>query len=112
MFKELARQQYASYQHFHHHKLNLWLHLLAVPLFQLGFGMMVAAIVMLQPLLLSGIAVMALSMLLQGIGHKKEQQPPLPFTGPLNVISRILLEQFYSFPRFVLSGQCFKHLKA
>jgi hypothetical protein len=45
-----------------------------------------------------------LAMAFQGRGHKQEQVPPEPFTGPANALSRIFLEQWVTFPRFVLSG--------
>ena len=41
---------------------------------------------------------------LQGRGHRKEPVPPEPFTGLGNALSRIFLEQWITFPRFVLSG--------
>jgi hypothetical protein len=30
---------------------------------------------------------------------------PVPFAGPVDVVSRIFAEQLITFPRFVLSGQ-------
>jgi hypothetical protein len=50
-------------------------------------------------------------MLLQGSGHKKELNAPVPFTDLWNIFGRIVLEQFYSFPRFVLSGCWLKALR-
>ncbi|MBL4830936.1 MAG: hypothetical protein JKY55_13765 [Aliivibrio sp.] len=47
---------------------------------------------------------MVSSIVIQGVGHKKERLPPEAFTGPANVIVRILLEQTYTFPKFVLTG--------
>jgi hypothetical protein len=47
---------------------------------------------------------MVLSIALQGRGHKREAIPPDPFTGPGNAIARIFLEQWVTFPRFLLSG--------
>lgn len=38
------------------------------------------------------------------IGHRLERNQPEPFRGPLDVVRRILLEQYYRFPRFVLTG--------
>jgi hypothetical protein len=41
---------------------------------------------------------------LQAVGHKREANAPEPFRSPLDVLARILVEQFITFPRFVLSG--------
>ena len=53
----------------------------------------------------SALLVPAISMFFQGIGHRKEENAPEPFTGPVNAITRIFAEQFYKFPMFVLSGE-------
>lgn len=47
----------------------------------------------------------------QGFGHNKEAMPAEPFTGPKNAIIRIMLEQLYTFPKFVLSGKWYKALR-
>jgi hypothetical protein len=44
-------------------------------------------------------------MALQGRGHRGELVHPVPFAGPVDVVSRIFAEQLITFPRFVLSGQ-------
>ena len=64
-----------DYPRFHQNKTNLLLHIVMVPLF------------------------------VQGAGHKKEPNPPLPFDGPGDFVKRIFSEQFYKFPKFVLSGK-------
>ena len=46
----------------------------------------------------------ALSLAAQGAGHKREPSPPLPFAGPGDFVTRILSEQFYKFPKYVLTG--------
>jgi len=40
----------------------------------------------------------------QGRGHRGESAAPVPFTGPGDFVSRFLVEQLVSFPRFVLTG--------
>ena len=60
------------------------------------------------PLALGG---MLLSIALQGRGHRSEFVPPEPFVGPGDAISRILLEQWITFPRFVLSGGWLRALR-
>ncbi|EKO3559993.1 hypothetical protein HJA72_000668 [Vibrio fluvialis] len=57
---------------------------------------------------LSSLVIMALSFGLQGLGHSKEVNPAVPFTGFKNAVVRILLEQFYTFLRFVLTGKWYR----
>jgi hypothetical protein len=40
----------------------------------------------------------------QGRGHKGEATRPVPFRGPLDVVARLFVEQWLTFPRYVLSG--------
>ena len=54
---------------------------------------------------------MALSMALQGRGHQREPVPPVPFSGAGNAIARIFLEQWITFPRFVLTGGWWRALR-
>jgi len=54
---------------------------------------------------------MLVSIVMQGIGHKKEEIPTIPFTGVKNAVVRILLEQLYTFPKFVISGKWFFALR-
>ena len=61
-------------------------------------------------MVIGGIA-MGTGLALQGKGHKLERVPPEPFTGPANAIARLLLEQWVTFPRFVLSGGWRRALK-
>ena len=95
----------ARYQLVHSNRINLAIHLVAVPVFVVAT---LAAVVMiargrfgLSVFLALGLIV---SMAAQGIGHRLEPNPPNPFHGPLDALSRILREQFYTFPRFVLTG--------
>ncbi len=44
----------------------------------------------------------------QGLGHKGEKYPPLPFAGPVDAMKRILVEQYFRFPLFVWSGRWHK----
>jgi len=54
--------------------------------------------------LLAGIGTMATAVALQGHTHAREQTPPAPFLGLADVVMRIFLEQWVTFPRYVLSG--------
>ena len=96
----------SEYPRFHQDRVNLAIHIVMVPLF-------VACAVCALWSLITGrwlwagllAAAPALSMAVQGVGHKREVHPPLPFEGPKDVLLRIFVEQFYTFPRFVLSGR-------
>ena len=109
---ELVRWQWSGYPKYHHSRVNLLIHIVAVPLFLVGNVGLVAALVersvVVGALSLSAIVV---SVALQGRGHRHEYFPPEPFTSPMNAISRILLEQWVTFPRFVFSGGWLRALR-
>jgi hypothetical protein len=100
--QSLLRRQFSHYPEVHRNRKNLLLHLLTVPLFMAGT--VAVAFAWLSPWLLFGLAAMMLAMALQGRGHAQEDSPPEPFRGPRDVLTRILAEQWITFPRFVLSG--------
>jgi hypothetical protein len=110
---ELLRWQWDGYPRYHQSRANLMLHIVVVPLFLLGNIALVTGIIMLSwTVTFGGLAAMAVSVILQGRGHKIEANPPVPFTGPTNAVSRIFLEQWVTFPRFVLSGAWRRALQA
>lgn len=109
---ELLASQWAGYGKYHADRRNLLLHIGAVPLFLVGNVVLIVGLVRLAPMvILLGVAAMAVGLALQGRGHKLEVVPPEPFTGPANAVSRLLLEQWITFPRFVLSGGWWQALK-
>jgi hypothetical protein len=85
-----------------------------VPLFWVGTIGLIATVVAGGSL--GGVAFAAacllVSLALQGRGHKVEENPPEPFAGPANAVARIVLEQWVTFPRFVLSGGWLRALRA
>ena len=101
----LLAWQFRDYAERHQDKLNLWLHLYAVPAFIAGA---LGAVLNLLALSLLGVvvslALVAFALLIQGVGHKREPSAPVPFDGPADLAKRVLAEQFVTFPRFVLSG--------
>ena len=102
---QLLRWQWEGYSRYHQSRANLLIHIVAVPLFLLGTVAFVVAVVQLSLVLLAvaaGCIVVAVA--LQGRGHRLEAVPPEPFTGPLNFVSRLFLEQWVTFPRFVITG--------
>lgn len=102
----LIAWQWQGYGRNHRDRLNLLLHLFAVPAF-------IAGILACVRLAVSGLGLAAAFALLfailafgvQGLGHKREAVAPDPFLGPADFFGRVFVEQFITFPRFVLSGQ-------
>lgn len=109
---ELLRWQWEGYPRYHRSRFNLLLHIVLVPLFLLSTLAFLRAI--LQHTWLAALLAlggMLLSIALQGRGHRHEPVPPEPFAGPGDAISRIFLEQWITFPRFVLSGGWLRALR-
>lgn len=102
-----------SYPAAHRNRLNLAIHLLAVPLFVAAVVLLVAQGVRLSA---AGVAValgiLVLSMLLQRIGHNLEAEQPAPFKGPGDFALRLLTEQFVTFPHFLLSGGWYRNFRS
>lgn len=102
--RELLRWQWNGYRHTHQSRTNFVIHLLTVPVFIMGTCAIVAAVVTLSSLWgAAGMSAMGLAMALQGVGHRLEPYSPAPFTGPGNAALRIMLEQWVTFPRYVVS---------
>jgi hypothetical protein len=101
----LRRSQWEGYALYHQSRLNLVLHIAFVPLFLASnLALLIALAERRWLLALGAIALTVVSFAMQGRGHRKEPVPPVPFTGAFNALSRIFLEQWVNFPRFVLSG--------
>lgn len=108
----LLRWQWEGYPRFHRSRANLLIHIVAVPVFLLGNAALIVTLLMgAWMAAAAALAVMVVSMALQGRGHKREEVPPEPFTGPANALARIFLEQWITFPRFVLSGKWLRALR-
>ena len=100
----LLAWQWSLYPGNHADRHNLLLHLVAVPLFQLGTVVLATAPLTALGWALPGLGAMGVAMALQGRGHRLETVGPVPFRGPFDALSRIFVEQWVTFPRFVLSG--------
>ena len=100
----LLAWQWSLYTDNHRDRRNLVLHALSVPVFQLGTVMAVTAPLTSLMWALPGLGAMVAVMAIQGRGHRLEGAPPAPFQGPLDIPARIFVEQWVTFPRFVLSG--------
>ncbi|GLX79213.1 hypothetical protein tinsulaeT_25530 [Thalassotalea insulae] len=103
--KEIASWQWNGYAKFHQSRINLLIHIVAVPIFIFAVIIFLLALVKWDLLsLVIAAMLIGLSIGVQGIGHNKEQLPVEPFTGAKNAVTRIILEQLYTFPKFVLTG--------
>jgi hypothetical protein len=110
---ELLAWQWRGYPRYHQSRANLLLHIVAVPLFLAANVLLVSGVVRLSLVAgLVGLAGMALSVALQGRGHRWEPVPPEPFTGLANFAGRLFSEQWVTFPRFVLSGGWWRNVVA
>jgi hypothetical protein len=109
---ELLRWQWNGYPRYHHSRANLLIHIVVVPLFIVGnIGLVVALVERSVVLEIISLIVMVISVALQGRGHGQELVPAEPFTSPINAVSRIFLEQWVTFPRFVISGGWLRALR-
>lgn len=101
----LRRAQWEGYAQYHQSRSNLLLHIVFVPVFLAGNVAFVIALAEGHWLGAVGAALLTfLALAMQGRGHRREPVAPQPFTGPRNAMARIFLEQWLTFPRFVLSG--------
>lgn len=110
--RELLTWQWNGYARYHQSRMNLLIHIVVVPLFLAGnVGLIVALLQLVWPLAVVSLAAMGVSVALQGRGHRKESVPPEPFSGAVNAVSRIFLEQWVTFPRYVASGGWLRALR-
>lgn len=104
MRDQLLRWQWSLYGDNHRARATLLVHVATVPLFLAGTVVALAAPLLGGWFALLGAAAMVVAVALQGRTHKAEATAPVPFTGAADVVSRIFVEQWVTFPRFVLSG--------
>ncbi len=105
MRKDLLGWQWARYAPGHRDRMSLLLHIVTVPLFWVGTTMVLWAILSGSAgAAVSGLALSLAALLAQGQGHGREAERPVAFDGPFDFVSRFFVEQFITFPRFVLSG--------
>lgn len=103
MRDQLLEWQWAHYPEGHTTRLNLIVHAITVPMFQGGFLILLTAPILGWPALF-GLLAMVTAIIGQGRGHGHEPTKPIPFQGPFDVVSRLFVEQWVTFPRFMLSG--------
>lgn len=100
----LLAWQLRQYPNGHRNRWNLALHAATAPLFIAGTCTMLLAPFTSLWLLVFAVPTLALSLVVQGRGHRLEANPPAPFLGPGDFVVRLLVEQWVTFPRYVLSG--------
>jgi phage terminase small subunit len=105
--------QWSDYSAKHQSRTNLLLHVVAVPLFQVGSVVLVGAAIARSGVGMGlGVLGMLAALIIQGRGHRGERETPVPFDGAADFVSRFVVEQWVTFPRFVLSGGWRRNLKA
>jgi uncharacterized membrane protein YGL010W len=104
MRDDLLAWQWANYPAGHTDRKNLAIHIATTPLFLGGTVLAVVDLFIAPGYVLVGLAAMIVAVALQLRGHKLERNAPLPFAGPVDVVARLFVEQWVTFPRFVISG--------
>jgi len=109
----LLAWQWDDYAAKHRDRVNLLVHLVAVPLFQAGTLLLLVGAGTRSALGIGiGLGCLAAGVLIEGRGHAREREAPAPFDGPLDFASRFVVEQWITFPRFVLSGAWRRNFRA
>lgn len=100
----LLAWQFREYPKGHRDRRNLIVHAATAPLFVAGTCALLLAPFSGAWLLAAALPAMVLPLALQGRTHRRETVAPAAFRGPVDVALRLFLEQWITFPRFVLSG--------
>jgi hypothetical protein len=108
----LLAWQWQGYARYHQSRANLLMHIVLVPLFLAGNVALIVGVLRLDWIEAAiGLGCMAVSIGLQGRGHAGEPVSPVPFSGAGNAMGRIFLEQWITFPRFVITGGWWRGLR-
>ncbi len=108
----LLAWQLREYPNGHRDRRNLLVHAVTVPLFMAGTCALLLAPISSAWLLAGALPAMLLPVALQGRTHRLEAVAPIPFRGPADVAARLFVEQWVTFPRFVLNGGFGWHWRA
>jgi Protein of unknown function (DUF962) len=100
----LLAWQWSLYRDNHRDRANLALHAITNPLFLAGTMALPLALATRWWLAPLGAIAMIVAIAVQGRGHARETVAPVPFRGPLDVVARIVAEQWITFPRYVVTG--------
>ena len=108
----LLAWQWSDYAAKHQHRVNLLVHVPAVVLFWIGTVVLVCSAISRSLIELAiALACLVISVAVQGRGHRLEPEEPVPFNGAGDFVSRLFVEQWITFPRFVLSGGWYRALR-
>ena len=111
--QRLLDWQWSDYSAKHRSRTNLLLHIVAVPLFQVSSLVLVGTAIAHSGVGMGlGVLGMVGGLIIQGRGHRGEREAPVPFDGAADFVSRFLVEQWVTFPRFFLSGAWRRNLRA
>ena len=115
---QLIDWQWSDYDDKHRNRNNLLIHIVAVPVFWIaGFEVLGALSLMLFGvpgtfrMIFWAAVLIGLSLGAQAYGHSLERSAPHEAKNGTEFAKRVLVEQFFNFPRFVLSGGWFRNLK-
>lgn len=112
-FDEMMKQQWNSYGKFHKSRLNLLIHMVAVPFCLIGVVNFAGSMVRLSiGGMISSAIIAALAFGAQLFGHTQEEFSDEPMTDVKESATRILLEQCVTFPKYVLTGQWYTAFKS
>jgi len=100
----LLAWQFRNYPNGHRDRRNLALHALTQPLFLLGTCALLLSPLLGARLLAFAVPALIAPLAVQGLGHGMEPNRPSPFLGPGDYLARLFVEQWITFPRFVLGG--------
>ena len=100
----LLAWQWSLYEDGHRQRRNLAIHAATVPLFLAGTCALVLSPLAGSAAAIGGATAMLLAIAAQGRGHAAETARPVAFRGPGDFAARFFVEQWVTFPRFVLSG--------
>jgi hypothetical protein len=100
----LLAWQFRNYPNGHRDRRNLALHAATAPLFIAGTGSLALSPITSPWLLAFAAPALVLPLLLQGRGHRLEARRPAPFRGAGDFVARLFVEQWVTFPRYVLGG--------
>jgi uncharacterized membrane protein YGL010W len=113
MRPDLVQWQWSGYPQYHGSRMNLLIHLVAVPMFILSTLNVIWALARLQPFFAAfALGGMMISFMAQAVGHAQEKNESIPFDGLLDALTRVFVEQFFNFPRFVISGGWWRAFRA
>lgn len=102
--KVVARRQWEGYPPSHTRLANLLLHAVGVPAFLLGNCVLILSLATLNARW-AGLGLLAMlgGFAAQIFGHGLEPRRPPSFASPSDAIARIFVEQWVTFPRYLLS---------